>query len=122
MLNVKKTLTKVLEKITAHDVDYIVDEGTSGDSTYRKWNSGLAECWGTATNGSNGACSVTFPLTFTARPVCIASCCYLSSGTYVAPTVAVQPNTTGVNFYVRVATSVVTQAHIINYEAKGTWK
>ena len=30
--------------------DYIVDEGTSGIWTYRKWNSGIAECWGRATN------------------------------------------------------------------------
>ena len=28
-------------------VDYIVEEGISGIWTYRKWNSGIAECWGT---------------------------------------------------------------------------
>ena len=27
-------------------VDYIVDEGVSGIWTYRKWNNGIAECWG----------------------------------------------------------------------------
>lgn len=27
--------------------DYIVDEGTDGIWNYRKWNSGIAECWGT---------------------------------------------------------------------------
>ena len=27
--------------------DYIVEQGTSGIWTYRKWNSGLAECWST---------------------------------------------------------------------------
>lgn len=26
--------------------DYIVEEGTSGIWTYRKWNSGISECWG----------------------------------------------------------------------------
>ena len=26
--------------------DYIVEQGTSGIWTYRKWNSGVAECWG----------------------------------------------------------------------------
>lgn len=30
-------------------VDYIVEEGTDGIWTYRKWNSGIAECWGTHT-------------------------------------------------------------------------
>lgn len=28
-------------------VDCIVEQGTSGSWTYRKWNSGIAECWGT---------------------------------------------------------------------------
>lgn len=27
-------------------VDYIVEQGTSGIWTYRKWSSGIAECWG----------------------------------------------------------------------------
>ena len=29
--------------------DYVVEQGTSGIWTYRKWNSGVAECWGTQT-------------------------------------------------------------------------
>ena len=33
-------------------IDYIVDQGTSGIWYYRKWNSGVAECWGTQTNVS----------------------------------------------------------------------
>lgn len=71
------------------DVDYIVDEGTSTVSgvtwTYRKWNSGKAECWCTAwynnltINRQYGAVylpaadneqgNINFPFTFTARPV-----------------------------------------------------
>lgn len=35
-----------IEKVTnALKVDYIIEQGTSGDWTYRKWNSGIAECW-----------------------------------------------------------------------------
>lgn len=34
--------TVKLDSIT----DYIEEEGTSGIWTYRKWNSGIAECWG----------------------------------------------------------------------------
>lgn len=30
-------------------VDYIVEQDTSGSWMYRKWNSGVAECWGTVT-------------------------------------------------------------------------
>ena len=29
--------------------DYVVEQGTDGIWTYRKWNSGIAECWGTNT-------------------------------------------------------------------------
>lgn len=25
--------------------DYVIEQGTSGSWTYRKWNSGIAECW-----------------------------------------------------------------------------
>ena len=31
-------------------IDWIVEEGTSGIWTYRKWNSGIAECWGVQSN------------------------------------------------------------------------
>ena len=30
--------------------DYVTEQGTSGDWTYRKWNSGVAECWRTITD------------------------------------------------------------------------
>ncbi len=33
-------------QINGIDIDYIVEQGTSGIWTYRKWNSGIAECWG----------------------------------------------------------------------------
>ena len=36
--------------------DFVVEQGTSGIWTYRKWNSGIAECWGTHTV-SNIACN-----------------------------------------------------------------
>jgi len=42
------------ERLTCNDIslaggyldDYVVEQGTSGIWTYRKWNSGIAECWG----------------------------------------------------------------------------
>ena len=30
---------------TAPVADYVIEQGTSGVWFYRKWNSGLAECW-----------------------------------------------------------------------------
>ena len=48
MLNVKKTLTKVLEKITAHDYAYIVEKGTNGSWSYTKYSDGTYEAYYTA--------------------------------------------------------------------------
>lgn len=49
MLDIKKLLTKMLNAIK---VDYIVEQGTSGNWIYRKWNSGVAECWAGYSVGS----------------------------------------------------------------------
>lgn len=66
------TLSRILSKL---GVDFIVEEGTSGNWYYRKWNSGFAECWGkhqitkshyTTVNGFYGYAAIfTLPFTFT---------------------------------------------------------
>lgn len=64
-------------------IDFVVDQGTSGIWTYRKWASGIAECWGTVapaahtistTWGSiytkdNAIARQSYPLTFKEAPV-----------------------------------------------------
>lgn len=47
MLDVKKLLAKLLK------CDYVIEEGTSDIWKYRKWASGIAECWGTRTVSLN---------------------------------------------------------------------
>ena len=56
-----------------NQVDYIVEQGTSGIWTYRKWNSGIAEAWGyysksIAAKSTDSDNYVTYPFTFTATP------------------------------------------------------
>ncbi len=66
---------------TALAKDFVVEQGTSGIWTYRKWNSGLAECWGVYTMTSAAtktwgslyysdtlAPRINYPFTFVARP------------------------------------------------------
>lgn len=67
--------------------DYVIATGTSGIWTYRKWKSGIAECWGrksvsTAINSAWGnlytsgaltALNVSFPFTFSAVPTITAN-------------------------------------------------
>lgn len=62
--------------------DYVTAKGTSGGWTYRKWNSGVAECWRrisftTSINGGgsggiyyaqNNIASASYPFTFSATP------------------------------------------------------
>ena len=51
-------IDNALERASAYVTpeDYVVDEGTNAKTgitwTYRKWNSGIAECWGVYTNSS----------------------------------------------------------------------
>ena len=45
---------------TKNTADHIVAQGTSGIWTYRKWNSGLAECFGTYAISPGKACNVAF--------------------------------------------------------------
>ena len=47
MLDVKKLLSKILNS------PFIVEEGTSGIWTYRKWSDGIAECWGAKTESKS---------------------------------------------------------------------
>ena len=37
--------------------DFVIEQGTSGDWTYRKWNSGVAEAWGTYSSASKAGSS-----------------------------------------------------------------
>lgn len=62
--------------------DFVAQQGSSGIWTYRKWNSGIAECWGTVTvasvaytsqwgnlvTGNKAMTSQTYPFSFTERP------------------------------------------------------
>ncbi len=55
-------------------IDYIIDQGISDNWTYRKWNSGIAECWTTYGKNVNASSMdvstyLQFPFTFTERPV-----------------------------------------------------
>lgn len=60
----------ILDKL---GIDYITEQGTSGVWTYRKWKSGIAECWGRtefpATTASGQLPSgVNFPFMFASKP------------------------------------------------------
>ena len=121
--------------------DYIVEQGTSGIWTYRKWNSGIAECWGSTTasgviNTAWGgiyeasgviAARIDYPFEFTEVPVCD----FFPTGTTDATQqyfLAITPeggSTTTQTPEVEVlrgAASTVSVTYGIGYRAIGRWK
>lgn len=106
------------------NADAVIEQGTNTNGTYRKWASGILEQWGHVTIGSNSAAQWTYPVSFYSTDIeMTASCHYLSSGTYVAPTISVQPTQTNyANVYARCSTSTVTSAHKVSCYAIGRWK
>lgn len=44
MVSIITLIKKVLQRLKLID-DFVVETGTDGIWTYRKWNSGIAECW-----------------------------------------------------------------------------
>jgi len=58
--------------------DFVVEEGTSGIWSYRKWSNGDAECWGmfiksVAAGAADSTSIYHYPFTFTALPVSLVS-------------------------------------------------
>lgn len=85
---------------TSPVADYVVAQGTSGNWTYRKWNSGVAECWAKITqtvtpgNAWEGTLNlapyviaVTTPIEFTSID-CVNACVYVGSGHTITSSVS----------------------------------
>ena len=122
-----------------HAVDYVVEQGTDGIWTYRKWNSGVAECWGIRTGISasfsawgnywyySSVQGVALPFTFEEIPV-VTSHCYSSGGDIYATGASISgatgipstTNTGGITLYRGASLSSVTVN--IQYYVIGRWK
>lgn len=66
-------ITEIAQYPAAQDM--VIETGTSGDWTYRKWASGIAECWCQKTStetvewdNSYVVCNVDFPVLFITKP------------------------------------------------------
>lgn len=127
----KADLENVLnEVLPSTSVDYIVEQGTSGDSSYRKWNSGIAECWirttqNVALNNAYGSMyqgtwSWTFPLTFTTAPT--VTCSELRWGTGASWGTIAAATTTSATLRGIDVTSRASGSCAISAYAIGKWK
>ena len=119
--------------------DYIVEQGTSGIWTYRKWNSGIAECWiSTATSviGStaSGALSGGYyaqlnsppfgylPIKFVTYPSIVGSARLGSGLGFLSASVNVNASGTTVAFLSCWGNQASTSINEISLELKGRWK
>lgn len=114
--------------------DFIVEQGTSGIWTYRKWASGIAECWGaksvtTAISTAMGSiyrnsseiAKINYPFTFTTISKASIECknynCWFMRGSEGSMT------QTDAGYIARpTADSAGTNAYKIQYHTIGTWK
>lgn len=118
--------------------DYIVEKGTSGDWQYRKWNSGVAECWRDL-SVSGKACSTAvgswyrtaplsvgaYPFTFTAAPnLQMQFETFAGTGGLVwsTGTAGSTPKTRPANIYIIRMASAASITGTVHYYAIGKWK
>lgn len=121
-----------LETTASATADYVVEQGTSGMWTYRKWNSGVMECWGTysatiAVTTSAGAyggyrssliTADAFPYTFDSVPTVI-GLSMTPSGVYISN--AYDSTTTNACFYLACGSSTSSKTMSVSLYAVGTY-
>ena len=114
--------------------NYIVEEGTSGIWTYRKWSSGVSECWGIKTGsatvnttwgsvyeGSLG--SETYPENlFISQPTVTTSSVHKGLASWVEMGSGSSATSTGALYMVRPSANTSNYPYGISIRAVGTWK
>lgn len=113
--------------------DFVVEQGTSGIWTYRKWHSGIAECWGiytasmaintaSASYGGYRSAEITataYPFAFTAQPAVSAIMSYNSNGAWVNN--AQSSTSANFKFYLSCGSSLAAADRGISIHAFGRW-
>ena len=110
---------------------YIVDEGTDGIWTYRKWSDGIAECWGTTSvpsstysaNGGYKSVSETLPSgLFNAYPTMVLASGRITSVVHTSMGFTTYDNASRIQTYlINRGTSSVTKEGQVYWKVKGTW-
>lgn len=126
-------------KVNGAIVDYVEVQGTSGIWTYRKWHSGIAECWGRKsvsvsiekawgnvyTSGAIAALNIAYPFTFTEIPtLTINLSCNGVGAILMAPGSSPfsSASSTGIFEICRGVGLTSNNTYIVNYHAIGKWK
>lgn len=131
----KNDLKAVLEALPIGATDYIVEQGTSGIWTYRKWNSGIAECWGSvyaqkdctsawgSVYDSGTATSQPFPSgLFTSAPTLTLTAAGHSTATLQLETSGAVLAERTCNYYYTMPYSATGVQATVYFQAIGRWK
>lgn len=107
-------------------VDYVVSQGSDDTWHWRKWKSGIAECWGTKyfyATESQGMlqCGVAYPFTFAAEPIPIVNVAVDERADAHTSYVNTHSSTTNLDCYVYKAVATSLGFHAM-YSVKGRWK
>ena len=113
--------------------DYVVEQGASGIWTYRKWNSGIAECWGYSDLGDITignvygsvyyayASSMDYPFAFSSAPSLLVTAHSVGgrvwASPYPHPSASRTPQIT-----IFAPVSLTNQRVYVIYHAMGRWK
>lgn len=118
-------------------VDYIVEQGVKSSWLYRKWNSGIMECWrrvqvtinvSTAwgslySSGAISATNLTYPYAFIETPYLTANLMpFGSGGLLMAPGNQYGSATQTGAFEITRGSSITNSQYLIAYHAVGKWK
>ena len=101
---------------------YIVEQGTSGIWTYRKWSDGIAECWCSKTDSvpsgwSGDGITLTFPFTFATVVYAIVQ--FHNYQIARAYTVITPKNATTITIHTNSEDALTA---FFSIDVKGTWK
>lgn len=131
MLDVKALLTKVLDALKA---DYVVEQGTSGQWIYTKWDSGKLEQWYVGNPGSytvnttrgqlrsGNYITYTYPVAFIDYPSVVVNAT-LSTDAYVIWAQASDHSLTGIKVRIVASANVSASSYYsIHIHAVGKWK
>lgn len=113
--------------------DGIVEQGTSGVWTYRKWSSGLAECWCKRSFDVNissswgalyygTATAFAYPFTFAEAPACVVDVEYGNNDVSLFIASSGKGTTTNTRPVMLCRTTTGTVNCTLIYHAKGRWK
>lgn len=102
---------------------YIVEQGTSGIWTYRKWSDGIAECWCSINSSipsgwSGSGITLTFPFTFATVDYGIVQ--FHNYQVERAYTVITPTNATTITIHTKNSEDAFTA--FFSIDVKGTWK